>query len=419
MKMSLFEHVARVPRKNPRQHLLAAALSIMPAEIATSDPLSNPDTHLASVNITEQMSAEEMEILANVTLGERFKERVFALAEMNMMTADHVIFVGPYGEPLDEPVPLTDAAGYTPDEMTVSYQDGPPVGIPGLWSRPERARLSAESGLPPDEITMLHVYQDLQGYPEGYSRIDVVGKNGLTPIAPDDTRTRMAYLFESFQINNVPEDISHMVRDFILGLAAEESRFNPDVESAAGAMGILQTMPDTTAQYEEKTGTRVNPRDLREQIHVAEYQFEVTYFHFQNELSEEFAQITDNFFDGDIEAFNRYFLVPLMINAYNAGQGTMTKVVEEFFAQYTEKAAVAELLKVDELHGYDLYLAMSKTTAAEGWVGNYGQDSSSYFFDVAGFQLPILASLYTPQQVSTSELAGSQSDAHQDRLGSL
>jgi hypothetical protein len=76
----------------------------------------------------------------------------------------------------------------------------------------------------------------------------------------------------------------------------------------------------------------------------------------------------------DEESFQRDFLVPLMVNSYNAGAARMAEAVQAYILDL-ESASLDALPK-----GKDLFIAMvdAAETATDGRLASYGQHAREY-----------------------------------------
>ncbi len=117
--------------------------------------------------------------------------------------------------------------------------------------------------------------------------------------------------------------------------------------------------------------------------------------------SDELLAIQTEFFHGDTEAFERSFLAPVLINSYNAGMGTIAKLVSWFALTYGTQDKTVGLFGQEEiLSGHDVFAAMAKMAEKEEAVPLYGSDASAYTFKVYGAALCLLSreELAEPQQ---------------------
>lgn len=310
--------------------------------------------------------------------------------EAGEMRRDQVLFVDSFGRPLAEPVTLTPAAGYTPEEMVWRYKGEKPVGISPAWSRVQREILSHELGIPADEIFIRHVYLDLQKSKDEHmnSRIEAVYRNAQAEVEINGGAVKVVdFLRTGLDLTGLDPFVAEELRPFIVGVAAEESRFETGKTSAAGAVGMLQTMPDTVHGYMKAHKTEsLDPNNVVEQIKVASFHIEQTYNHLIVKLKDELEELTTTYFSDDVMLMQKYFLIPLIINSYNAGQGKMTEVVKKFLEHYPNQEVVMEVLGVDTpLVGYDLFFAMSHLTAKNKSVSRYRADASTYVEKVIGW----------------------------------
>ncbi len=96
-------------------------------------------------------------------------------------------------------------------------------------------------------------------------------------------------------------------------------------------------------------------------------------------------KIQQEFFDDDQEAFEGYFLAPVLINSYNSGPGRLIHVLKAFYERYPNRKKLEEKLGVSqgESLGYDVFLeatkvASEKLDSKHRRVPGYGRDSSQY-----------------------------------------
>lgn len=342
-------------------------------------------------SMPEAESIEDVEVLAESPIF----DQVLTVRELEAggLRRDQVLFVDAIGRPVGNglPVTLSDAAGYTPEEMVWRYKGDAPVGISPVWSRAQKEILSHETGIPADEIFIRHVYLDLKKDEDEdtQSRIEMVYRNANMVVPGLEEPVSVSeFITTHLDLSSLDLVVAEEFRPYIVGIAAEESRFKNDKTSTVGAVGMLQTMPDTVLGYMEENGIEtLDPRDITEQIKVASYHIEKTYTYLRDELWVELDAITQAYFAGDELMMKKYFFVPLIINAYNAGQGRMKQVVQEFLKNYIGAEAATEALGVTmPLTGYDVFFAMSHLVAREELVPRYLEDASTYVEKVIGWK---------------------------------
>lgn len=310
--------------------------------------------------------------------------------EAGGLRRDQVVFTDAYGRQITEVFNLTESVGLTPEEMTWRYKDGKPAGIPGTWTNEQKKYISEKTGIPESSISMLHVYQDLDKDSEANfeSRIEMVYHNA-TKVVPDDVygRDAITIIREESNFSQIPEDIGSLLLPHIVGIAAEESRFDASKTSSAGAVGFVQTMPEVFEKYKEQHNLpNLDPRNLVDQLPVGIQHIEVSYIELMENLDIELAYIARAYFNGNVASMEKYFLVPCIINSYNAGQDRMINVVQWFLENYPDPESTMALLSQDEpLSGYDIFFAMTHQCALEKGVDAYGPQASTYVQKVMGW----------------------------------
>ena len=238
------------------------------------------------------------------------------------------------------------------------------------------------------------------------SMLDLVAYYGLNKdkAVHGDTleRTRAEYLKQEITFHNrVPKVVQSELRGFIVGLAAQESRFNAGLpKNHATAEGILQLKDEVRKENGHHPEKRLS---FTEEVDVAGKHFSNVYTRvrhwMRNELvlnsegrleekerPETYEVLRGLFTDGQEgeEAWQKYFLVPCMVNAYNAGSWTIGACLHEFVAAHS----LEELQRLaGEEPGYDLFTHFThfaKENQANRFTRNYGEDAQAYFISIAG-----------------------------------
>lgn len=75
-------------------------------------------------------------------------------------------------------------------------------------------------------------------------------------------------------------------------------------------------------------------------------------------------EVANRYFGGDEESAKRYFIVPLIFNAYNGGQPLMDAAMKEFYVNYPDKKSVEIAMKrqYDSGFGRDLFWFFTKAS---------------------------------------------------------
>jgi hypothetical protein len=180
--------------------------------------------------------------------------------------------------------------------------------------------------------------------------------------------------FDISRIDN--EIIRNDLSALIIGLAFAESRLDAEAKSNVGAMGVLQLMPDTIEELIEK-GEDIE--DIITQVKIAGRLLEQTYRHITTTCKVELAAICKNHFVGDDEAMAKFFITPLMVNAYNAGMGTLAKLIKTFAETFPEPDSLTDVfMEGEKPTDYDVFITMTQLALENGWVSWYKDDSTRY-----------------------------------------
>ncbi len=352
---------------------------------------SLPETETVEADDDKTEYIDDAEMIAENLPSPVFEKVLNARTiEAEGLRRDQVLFTDSYGRQITEPFTLTESVGLSPEEMTWRYEGAGPAGIPGAWIKEQKAYIGQQLNIPTSDINMLHVYQDLSSTRAEHmnSRVELVYENATTSLESDSKR-RDALTIIRTEANfiNLPQRVEEEFTPYLIGIAAEESRFDANKTSRSGAIGTLQTMPTTFEGYKKEHNLpNLDPRNLSDQLPASIQHIEISYSELTEKLDVELAYITNVYFDGNRASMEKYFLVPLMINAYNAGQQRMIEVVQWFLNTYPEPESTADLIGQDEpLTGYDLYFAMTYQCAKEKAVEGFGSETSVYVSKVMGW----------------------------------
>lgn len=392
------KHPIHNPRLISRRNVLggigsAAALGVMAREGMN---YNSEDDEVPPEEIDLHDDEEEIEEGTFEQIAEDLPSPVFEkvlnarIIEAGGLRRDQVVFIDTYGRQITQVFNLTVSVKLTPEEMTWRYKGGKPAGIPGTWTNIHKEYISRKTGIPESEIEMLHVYQDLDNESQANfeSRIEMVYHNATT-VVPEDVygRDAITIIREESQFSHIPEDVSSFLLPHLIGIAAEESRFDASKTSAEGAIGFVQTMPWVFEAYKKKHKLPdLDPRNLIDQLPVGLNHIEVSYLELVEKLDLELANITNLYFNGNFASMKKYFLVPIIINSYNAGQDRMIDVVQWFLENYPDPESVAELIPGGtQPTGYDVFFTMTHQCALENGVKDFGSKASTYVAKVMGW----------------------------------
>ena len=179
------------------------------------------------------------------------------------------------------------------------------------------------------------------------------------------------------------EEISRLIP----GTFALESSFDNDSESPVGARYIVQAMPDTA---EHLGYTMEELKYLKNQVSFTEDHFadafaivtgKIEKSEMSRESGEAIRMIREAHFDTD-EDFLKFFLVPILLNAHNAGPWRMAFIIPWFAKQTCVGDMPKNMRKLyPKGYGYDFFNLMRETArdSNEGeMLTGYGPKASEY-----------------------------------------
>jgi len=329
------------------------------------------------------------------------------IIEQSELARDEVLFVDKFGRPLGNKVKLTPANGYKVSEMVWRYKGGEPVGIPPGWTKVHKEKLSAAYGVPVDEIGMHHVYLDLMksAHEDCDSMIEMVQRYAAKPVDGDPAgRSFYEVVRNDIPLDGLPDTVAAQMKPLMLGIAAEESRFNKNKKSSKDARGVLQTMEKTEDGYREKHNLEsLDPTDILMQVGVAGMHVETSYRELFNSAGEDLAYIKEHFFANDEQDFETCFVVPALVNAYNAGARRIAEVIT-WFVQEVREGRLSEYLptNIDTPSGFDVYMTMVHACAEKEAVHKFGPDASQYTEKVYAWSVTMQDTFERPELVASN-----------------
>lgn len=191
-------------------------------------------------------------------------------------------------------------------------------------------------------------------------------------------RSRMEYLRTALRVEQFDAVAATELRRLLPAKAMAESGLNASLVSATGARGILQMMPGTWAEHARSANANV--LSLREQVYATDSYLEQVRRTFELHAEAPLDTIREVFFAGQKEPFLKDFYVPLVINSFNAGAGTMLDVVRAFAAEFPSSIEKQEKLGENGVmpQGKDVYALMALVANEYDFSPNYGEQSSEY-----------------------------------------
>ncbi len=198
--------------------------------------------------------------------------------------------------------------------------------------------------------------------PEGRSRIDFVREEVMKGLSDSD----------------IPEDIRNELSFYAVGMFATESKYQRDLESGAGAVGLGQAIPDTYALYGKD---EEEMRYLSHQVDLMRAMFKDYYAVMMHDAGPALQKIRTDYFPNLME-FNRQFFSLCLVNAYQVGLGNMMNVIKKF----------SELPVRTSLKSYDVFEAMALIAKDGALDGDYREESYNYAKQSSAFAFLLAAS---------------------------
>ncbi len=379
--------------------LSAAALASMGTTQA-STPLEGGVT-----NDTESAAPSGLPRIENTieerNFGEHFAKEQFTYTTLYRdLTNKQVMFVDERGLIIGSPVniePIINVGALGAQSTIVLPGNLDPRGVPRdrvsqAWLNAARLRLCSEQNvecnlgesLPRVRSTIRLVREAAPFFdaeaPAPETFFDIIRHLGNRTVpGAIDGASYISYINQNFARNSsLPLDVADDLRELLPGLAAQESQYNPAALSPVGARSILQIMPATwrTIGYSPET-----EGNFMLQVEAANKYFEGAYGELMENNTADFNRIRDTFFDGDQEAFDKYFLAPVLINTYNSGTGRLSRVIRWFNRNYPDRQSISAISSGQGGYGYDVYAAMAHFAARNDTpeTSGYKEHSSEYF----------------------------------------
>ncbi len=399
----------------------------VPSDLALEDP--------------EQESEPAVESIETLSSSETFESERLGWQKWWELQYNQILFVDRQGAPVGEPVDFenfTVKRTRTEEDGTFTefdYRLAPGAlndngmltdNIAGEWLRYVQAQHARKFDISTDALQQRNITQEFEvavarGDTEPKLResildavnggngietmIDIVRYYGMNPdkVVNGDyqRRTRAQYLHQEITFHTkLPELVQDELRGFIVGLAAQESRFNAGLpKNSATAEGVLQLVDAVREENGHDPSTRLS---FVQEVGVCGVHFSNVYSRVEHWMKHElirnanggiveqdrpetYQMLRGLFPEGSEgeQSWQKYFLVPCMVNAYNAGSWTIGACLHEFVAAHSPEELQAML---GENPGYDLFTKFThfaKESQANEFTQNYGEDAQAYFISIA------------------------------------
>lgn len=352
-------------------------------------------------NSSSRNSAESPESLENVMVGGFGKHIEGYTAMYGSLTRNQVLFLDEEGAPL-ETVTL-EAITVIEDGVEVVIEPGERAngfitqesGISQRWLDAQRQRLARQHDIPyvegvsPRQLNIIPMLRSaVERHPalaEGKSLdeltfMDIVRFHGTIReqnLGVGDT-SPLSYV-RAHILDNIDTLPSPEMRDLweefpvlIPALGAQESQFNNDAVSPRNARGIFQFMPGT---WQELGHRAEDIASLPKQISSVDRHMRQIYRKITGSQTTASLEKIKTYFSSERE-FRKNFLLPVLLNSYNSGQGRMVDVINWFADHH-----ISEHIPLGtRFEGKDLYHLMTHTAALSdhSLTSGYQRDSSEY-----------------------------------------
>jgi hypothetical protein len=207
--------------------------------------------------------------------------------------------------------------------------------------------------------------------------------------------TRSQYVAEQIKFTawneetreGVPPVVEAELRRLLPGLCAQESRYDASRVSSAGAMGILQIMPDNWKKYDGQPGQEIS---LMAQVEVAGRLLSDMYRQLQDRLGNDVISELKGHFSSE-EAFQKDLMVPVLINSYNAGDGRLAEAIVSY---------LHDTMPDDRPAGKDLFTDIGAYAYdnQSGLLEGYKEHSKNYPYQVEALAYHFDTKIVSPKK---------------------
>ncbi len=223
------------------------------------------------------------------------------------------------------------------------------------------------------------------------------GNNPARPVEGDpQDRPFMQYLYEEVEFDDankefkMPELAKELLREYLIGIASHESRFVP-ATSSSGAGGILQFMPNTQDAYlpTNLTGFRAEVAGVGS--YLVDNYGHLDYWMKNMEVEENGAkkivpmnetyETLRGMFSTE-EDWLRYFYLPCLITAYNAGAKTLGQALHWFNISFDKEYLESIASGGDNFGLFYYFTRFARQDNYHEYVNNFGYNAQGYFASV-------------------------------------
>ena len=337
----------------------------------------------------------------------RFADEMTGYRELySTLKFDEIMFVDDRGLPIGKPLKIEDFDGVSPgsrDQHGIIKGD-----LNQDWLDKVRKHVCDTEGVlydkakdRPRQFNLLYIAREMVSTLadeniQAETYLDIVKAMGAKEVKGGSGLSRLEYLHINGMEDSasIPEQGREEIKFVLPGLAAQESKYVNDVTSVIGAKGIMQFMPRSFRNVQERLldegVTRVdNILEFMDQVEAAGKLLEMKYEYIRDHAGKELEKIEEEFFASNSIQFERYFLAPVVLNAYNSGEGRMVNCIKLFLETYPNREALKKAIgEYPDGFGLDAYLLMTKLSSAvvgrteKGRrihrIAGYGRDSSQY-----------------------------------------
>ncbi len=322
-----------------------------------------------------------------------FLSEVAGYSRLLLLRGNEVQFVDEENAPIGDPIIVETIDGVDPGPLD---ERGLPIeGIRSAWL--DAARLRLKESYPhltvdldadlPRQLNVVAQFRSAlaqEDEPELVAGIqsgqietyhDIVSYFADQPVVGAEEFSRFEYIKDQVRFSEaVPRAVTAELASIIPALCIQESGFNNDLESKAGAKGIFQIMPDTWNEY---CPDPERIERLTTQVEVASQFFSDLYQQLQYWIGEPQLEML-RIMAGSDDRFYREVMTPLLVNAYNAGARRLGEAVSRYLAENDV------LDDFGEPFGLFQRIADYAIATDDGVLANYGPEARKYVPQIYG-----------------------------------
>ncbi|MEK9153920.1 MAG: DUF5715 family protein [Patescibacteria group bacterium] len=226
--------------------------------------------------------------------------------------------------------------------------------------------------------------QFLRTSKSGFDKDEQFRKMSVTPVIGREQYGRAEYIhhaFSVFEANKMPKNIQDLLATLAPGIPAQESRYDNEKTSGAGAQYIWQITPIAIKEINRIRRTEGGDEIILDQTKNLQVGTQIAFQYFDrtiySAMAESAKKCAEHFgLVGENE--NEKFITLCMINAYNAGPTRMRNVLNKFASAYNAN----DIRSAYDYTATTLFNALSERAMRDNLDAGYKTEASQYTFAV-------------------------------------